>query len=30
MKPFFWKRVILPKDQKDDVIWKRITDEKVD
>jgi hypothetical protein len=30
MKPFFWKRVILEPTQPDNIIWKRIKDEKVD
>lgn len=31
MKTFFWKQFILPEDQPDNIIWKRINqDEKVD
>jgi len=30
LKAFFWKRVLLPADAPDTVIWKRIKEEKVE
>ncbi len=30
LKAFFWKRVILPADQPDNVLWKRIKDQPID